>query len=534
MLSLISGGNETLLLKERHPLQISLLLFVDDDLLNIARTHYKFLAQSVDIIGTDDAERFQVSRLNDQTKVTVHTLSKKGKSKELIYERTFDNADTRSINLYGNGDEDEFLITGDVRKSIVVRLIGGAGKDEFIDKSYVKGFSKITLVYDDLRKNKVVASKETKDKRTADYGFNLYDRRGYDSQYDIIMPLPILGFNPDDGLLMGANFNIINYGFKKNPYASYQQVGGTYAFATKAFKVNYRGDFINAFGKFDFLLESHYHGPTYAFNFANVGNNSKRVVDNPDFYRVRQNSIRLHPAIKKRTGGHSGYVSIGPFIETLEIQETPGRFISVYGQTEGKAIFDRKYYGGAQFDFSFNNVDNFFSPHKGIRFYTAFNWTADVRQENKTFTSFRSHFAFYKSIDRKENIVLASQIGSGVNFGTGYEFFQMPTIGGQLGLRGYRTERFYGEKTFFQTTDVRVKLHSSYNPFVPLTLGVFGSFDYGRVWLKTDTSKNWHYSYGGGIWIAPVDMLVFSLGTFIPKEEFEESPRFVFRLGFGF
>ncbi len=506
-----------------------------NNLMRIARKHYEFLAQSVDIIGTEEKERFEVERLNDhQTKITVYEITKKGRPKQRVYERTFDNAFTKSINLYGNGDDDEFILTGDVRKGITVRLIGGLGKDEFLDKSFVKRGSKKTLVFDDLRKNEVIPSKETKDKRTSDYGYNLYDRRGYDSQYDIVMPLPILGFNPDDGVLAGASFNIINYGFKKDPYSANQQVGGSYAFETNAFKLNYRGDFIGTFNKFDFLLEARYHGPTYAFNFATIGNNSKRIVDNPDFYRVRQSSIRLYPAIKKRTGGNSGYFSLGPVLETSEIQQTPGRFISIYGLAEDKDIFDRKYYAGAQFDFNYNNVDNFFSPHRGVRFYTAFNWTANVKEEDKKFTSLRYHLAFYKSVDRKENVILASQLGGGVNFGTGYEFFQMPTIGGQLGLRGYRTERFYGETTFFQNTDLRVRLLSSYNPVVPLTVGVFGSFDYGRVWLDDDPSENWHYSYGGGIWISPVDALVFSIGTFIPKEDFEESPRVVFRLGFGF
>jgi hypothetical protein len=413
-------------------------------------------------------------------------------------------------------------------------LIGGSGKDEFIDNSSVKGISKKTIVYDDLDKNRVITSKETRDKRTSSYGYNLYDRRGYDTQYDIVMPLPILGFNPDDGALVGASFNVFNYGFKRNPYSSFHQISTSYAVGTEAFKFSYRGDYIERFGKFDFLLDGHYHGPTYAFNFANIGNNSIRPVDNPDYYRVRQSSIYVHPAIKKRTIGNSGYFSLGPVFETSQIEQTPERYISEYGQSEDTDIFDRKYFAGAQFDFNYSNVDNIFSPHHGVRFYSAVNWTADVGEKSKSFTSVRSHFAFFKPIDQKENIILASQIGGGVNFGTGYEFYQMPTIGGQLGLRGYRAERFYGETSFFHNTDLRVKLHSSYNPFVPLTFGVFGSFDYGRVWIKDDSATNWHYSYGGGVWIAPVDMLVFSFSTFIPKEEFEESPRFVFKLGFGF
>ncbi len=505
-----------------------------NNLMQIARKHYEFLAQSVDVIGTEEIERFEVERLNDdQTKVTVYEITKKGRAKKKVYERTFDNGITKSINLYGNGEDDQFIIKGNVRKSIKVRLIGGLGKDEFNDQSVVKRGAKKTLVYDDLRKNNVIESKETKDKRTSDYGFNIYDRRGYDSQYDIVMPLPVLGFNPDDGVLVGFSANIINYGFKKDPYASNQQVGGSYAFQTNAFKLNYRGDFLNTFGKWDFLFDARYHGPTYAFNFAEVGNNTVRSIHNANYYRVRQSSTRLYTALKKRIGGNSGYFSIGPVLETSEIQNTDSRFISMYGQGYKKDIFDRKFYGGAQFDFSYNSVDNFFSPHRGVRFYTAFNWTANLKDASKKFTSLRSYFIFYKHLDRNENVILASQIGGGVNFGTGYEFFQMPTIGGQLGLRGYRTERFYGNNTFYHNTDLRVRLVSSYNPVVPLTLGLFGSFDYGRVWLDDDPSENWHYSYGGGLWIAPVDVLVFSIGTFIPKEDFEESPRFVFRLGFG-
>jgi outer membrane translocation and assembly module TamA len=80
-----------------------------------------------------------------------------------------------------------------------------------------------------------------------------------------------------------------------------------------------------------------------------------------------------------------------------------------------------------------------------------------------------------------------------------------------------------------------VKIGSSYNPTLPLTYGVFGSFDYGRVWYgDDDPSKNWHYDYGGGIWLAPVDILTFSVGAFIPKEKSEEKPRISLQIGFWF
>lgn len=166
-----------------------------------------------------------------------------GRKKQLIYQRVFSNDITNNVNIYGNGDDDEFLVTGHVGKSLLVRLIGGTGKDSFTDSSFVQNGSRKTFVFDDLQKNKLVAGEETRDRRTDMYSYNIYDRRGYDSEYDMVMKLPILGYNPDDGALVGGQLNFINHSFKKEPYASSQIGSASYAFQTNAFKLNYRGDF---------------------------------------------------------------------------------------------------------------------------------------------------------------------------------------------------------------------------------------------------------------------------------------------------
>ena len=110
----------------------------------------------------------------------------------------------------------------------------------------------------------------------------------------------------------------------------------------------------------------------------------------------------------------------------------------------------------------------------------------------------------------------------------------MPSIGGDEGLRGYRTERFYGKSSFWNSTDLRLRFGSSYNEALPFTIGIFGGFDYGRVWEKDVKSRTWHYDYGGGIWFAPVDLFTFLRGAFIPVEKDEEKPRIVFKMGFNF
>ncbi len=516
------------------PALIQNIKYRRDNLLNIARTHYDFVSKSVNVIGTEEKERFLIERLdNKRTSVTVYEINKKGDIKHQNYKRIFETGVTQSINIYGNGDDDEFIVSGDVDKGIRLRLIGGLGKDVFTDSARVRAPGGKTFVYDDLKNNKIIAGPDTRDKRTSRYRYNVYDRRSADSNYDISIPAPVLGINPDDGFLLGASVGITKYGFKKEPYAATHNFGGSFAFKTQGFKVNYTGDFIHAFKTFDFYLDTYYRGPTYAFNYAGLGNNSTRPVDDADYYRVRQSAVHIYPAIKKHFAGNNGFIALGPSFDLTDIQPTRGRFITSAENDLDADIFQTKYFGGARFLFDFNSVDNIFAPHSGIRFRTSLNWTSNLK-EDQQFTGLRAQFSFYQSLDQKENFVLATQIGTGVNFGKGYEFFQMPTLGGKQGLRGYRTERFYGKSSVWHDTDLRVRIGSNYNPALPLTYGVFGSFDHGRVWLEDESSGNWHYSYGGGIWLAPVDILTLSVGAFVPKEKNEEKPRIAFQIGFWF
>lgn len=504
-----------------------------DALMDMARAHYEFLSSSVDVVGTDEAERFVIDRMEGKTRVTVYELGKKGKLKRVTYQRTFEHATTNNVNIYGNGDGDDFIVRGTSGKGLKLRLIGGLGNDKFFDSSRVSRGGRKTLIYDDLRKNSVFGGPETKDLRSSLSRYNIYDRRGYDSEYDITIPFPVVGYNPDDQFLVGASFDMIRHTFKKVPYASHQRFGASFAFGTLAFKANYQADFLDVFRNVDVFIDARYHGPSYAFNFAGLGNETTRPVDDPNYYRVRQEALFLQPALKKRFAGISGYFTLGPTFLFAHTENTDGRFIQDFGERGNGDIFDRMYFAGARVGMHYNNVDNFFAPHAGIRLNSTFDWM-DNLNENKSFTAWRNTLAIYKALDRREHLIVATQLGYGQNFGSGYEFWQMPAIGGSMGLRGYRTERFYGDAMFWQSTDLRMRITSSRNSIVPFTVGLYGGFDYGRVWLKGEDSDEWHNSYGGGLWLTPVDALVFSFGLFMPKEHEEESPRFVFKLGFNF
>lgn len=128
------------------------------------------------------------------------------------------------------------------------------------------------------------------------------------------------------------------------------------------------------------------------------------------------------------------------------------------------------------------------------------------------------------------NLVLATKFNGNIIIGDNFEFYNAASIGGNNGLRGYRNQRFIGKSSFYQNTDLRLNLRKVKTELVPLQLGIFGGFDYGRVWEKNNTSNDWKTSYGGGFWMVAAEMINFNISVF----EAKEGPYFKFGLGFGF
>ena len=135
----------------------------------------------------------------------------------------------------------------------------------------------------------------------------------------------------------------------------------------------------------------------------------------------------------------------------------------------------------------------------------------------------------YGNIDRDNRWIWATRIGYESIRGK-YEFF--------LRLQPLEVSNRYvdtgksdleGDKTFFHALDLRYKAISSINK-LPFSLGIHGGFDYGRIWLDGEDSERWHTSYGGGIWLAPVNAIVLSFGQYYSRED----NRFLFTVGHPF
>ena len=505
-----------------------------DNLVDFARRHYKLLAKKVDVYGTEKDELFLIERLdNEHTRVRMYHKRDKKKDR-LVYDRTFKRSITKEIDVYGLGDKDEFRVTGEARKGILVRLVGGLGKDTFIDESHVSGLSKKTKVYDNKKKNTLQLGKEARDKTSNNRDRNIYDRRHYHYEYDFLLPLPVFGANPDDGFFLGANLLLTKYNFKKVPFGSIHNLAGSVAFATGGVDLAYTGDFTEVVGKWNFAVDALLRSDRFAFNYFGNGNETMRLDTNFNFNRVRQSMFRVYPTLKKAWGALGSGFRIGPIYEQSVVENTPGRFITLdldddLPPIDTAELFNRRYFGGIKAGIDYDNKDNLQIPTRGIHFIANASWMTNLEHSDQDFTLLDAELTIYQNIDPQARLVFATRVGAAHRIGD-FPFYHSAILGGNNNLRGYRAQRFYGNTSFYHNTDLRLKLFSSVNKVLPFTLGIMGGFDYGRVWLDDENSDKWHSAYGGGLWIAPVDFIVINLGLFRSDEE----DRFTFTVGFGF
>ncbi len=496
-----------------------------DNVVRYAREFYEFYSDEIVVLGTDKKERFEVTRQQDgMTLVEVYHKDEK------VYSRLFDKKVTKEIHLYGMGNDDTFNIKGKTNKSSLIRVIGGVGDDQVKDESQVSGGSKKTKVYDTIDGIKIESVSEAKDKTSKYKLLNYFDRRDVQYEHNFDTKLPILGFNPDDGFILGGAYRLINYKFKKYPYAQEHNVRAMFGFATQAVDIRYDGLYIETVGRWDLHTNLRFHSPRNTFNYFGFGNETTRDKDNRQFNEARLSYGWANLNLRKRFANNSAYFQFGPMLEWVDVQPTENRLVTSDVNGLPADIFNSQFYAGVGVELDYRNIDNFADPKQGIRFNTKYNWRYKVEEPTGDFSALRAHFTFYLPIDRQQNFVLASRVGGGFNLGEGYQFYHAPTIGGAF-LRGFRNERFLGDRAFFHNTDLRLKILSSTNKVLPFSIGLHTGFDYGRVWLDdVDEGRKLHYSYGGGFWLAPVDIAIISFGYYTS----EDDARLIIKAGHSF
>ena len=486
------------------------------DLNTYAKDYYLYLAKSVDVVGTDDRELFEVERKeNGDTDVKVTALSKKkGREKFQMYHRKFKKDETREIRLYGLKEEDKFVLKGEGKKGIKIRIIGGKGQDTVIDESKVRGLCRKTLIYDRRDKdNYFVKGPETKMKLRNNSDVNEYNRKGF--KYNKAFPLFQGGYNLDDGVYAGGGVKLFQYNFRDS---TIQSIKANVAFATGAFGFNYNGLFTGISQHFDLEVDGILSFPKNVDNFYGYGNETFKLTDDVTYYRVRYKYIYVNPKIRK-TISRDFNISLGLLYQYFKVDDTAGRYIADMALNNlDTAAYRGHNFTGINFNTEFDTRDSKIIPKRGIYWKNEVLGYIGLDPEAQNFAKVRTDLRFYLSFRADPRVILVLRFGGASNFGE-YEFYHSNFLGRKNNLRGFRNNRFAGDQSVYQNTELRIKALNLNSYFFKGQAGVLLHNDVGRVWIDGENSKRWHDGYGFGLWVSPFNYLAVALAYSISNED---------------
>lgn len=503
------------------------------NLQGISDRYFKLINTFAVVKGTNKDDYFTIECLPDGKVKIVAQRIIKGKKGEVFHERIYNKEYTEEVWVYGLDDDDVFEVKGRNNK-IKIRLIGGQNNDTYS----IPDGGKI-IVYDYKSKNNDVSqAQKIKLKLSDDYKTNVYNYKKLKNNTNQL--IPTIGSNPDDGLKIGVSNTYTAYGFERNPFTSQHTISAAYYFATQGFDFNYKGEFANVIGRTNFGFDVHFNSPNYAVNFFGFGNSTpnSEADENDgfdtglDYNRVKIRTFKAMPSLIWR-GEQGGSFKVGLFFESNEVEETSGRFINQFipNNTE---INDEFY--GIETQYHFENRDNKAFPTLGMQLGLQVGYINNI-SSSKGFAYVLPELGFDYKLISSGKLVLASGLRAHINIGDEFEFYQGATLGANSGLRGYRNERFTGKSAFVQSTDIRWNFMDLKTGVLPISIGVFGGADYGRVWIEDNlvddisfNKNDWNTSFGGGFFVNIAKMMNAKVSAFNSSDGL----RLAFKLGFGF
>ena len=504
------------------------------NLQKLSDAYFNHINKYAIIKGTNKDDIFEIERLpNGNTKVSGYR-NIKGEKEELFFQRTYNRSQTREIWVYALDDKDTFKVFGEGDKIIPLRLIGGQNKDTY---NIING-RKVKL-YDYKSKESVFLTNKGNKKLTDDYEVNTYDYTKFKNNSNQF--IPTLGANPDDGLRIGFvdTYTVSNYNFQRNPFIAKYTFSGSYYFATSGFDLGFNSEFTRILGNWSLGIKAAFTSPNFSRNFFGFGNSTPNdepddIVD-LDFNRVRIRNFNVSPSLIWR-GRLGATFEFGASFESVEVDNTQGRFVSDPTNLLPSRVFEGQDFIGVNAEYSYKNKDNVAFPTLGMDFSLQAGYKTNVDESNGFGYLIPSLGFDYKLVPSGQ-LVLATQAKAHLNFGDDFEFYQAATIGANNGLRGFRNERFTGKNAFYQSTDLRLNLSKVKTGLLPLNIGIYGGFDYGRVWIDDDLVSNplfnsdtWNTSVGGGLFVNAANKITGNLSVFSSDDEL----RLAFKLGFGF
>jgi hypothetical protein len=452
---------------------------------------HRIVNQAADIHATDEDEIATIAYERDGT-LTVSVAPAEAADVP-YFRRSFDPAVTREVRLYLLGGDDSVAVVGAGTASITVRVVGGAGRDRFVDQTQA---AHAPAFYDGGGGSEFVAGPRTRVRRlTFDPPISWGATAALTPDWgSAVRPIPGVPFRGDLGFFPLAGIAFTRYGFRKEPFLTQHQLKASYATAVSRFLVQYQFDWVVATDRARAALAASW-SEVELIRYHGFGNDTD--ADQPaEFYDVRHDQTSVSPSWAL-TRGRLG-VRVAAHLRHA-VTDTSAASLLAADRPYGSGTFTQ---AGGTVEVLVDTRNDVAAPTRGVRVAARASYNPAVLSVDRgAFGAVDGSVAGYASPfgDRQ---TLAARVGGRKVWGA-FPVHDAAFLGGAETLRGFSRDRFAGDASLFASLEMRSSI-ARFRFLFPNELGVVGFGEAGRVYVDGRSPGGWHAALGGGLWIAPV------------------------------
>jgi hypothetical protein len=522
-----------------------------DALPRIAASFYEWLADAVDVRGTEENELVEIERRADGSVLVrirrraadsplVAATTPAGQpappsapappatadarvppSHATYYERVFVPGETREVRVHLHAGDNHARVTGAAAGPIIIRVIGGDGDDVLED---LAGNVRFYKQAGDVR---VVSSSGTRLDRTRWLpppppegmrgGYAWAPDWGREADFN-----PAVGYDDLAGVLVGGAAQWTRYGFRRLPYETQSTVRALYAPGTGGMRAEVEVD--HRFPNSRRALRLDVRGARmddFPFHGLAGNNGHRRIIFDHAFVRVAPSLVwwlgprpGLDPEANVAGDESGGDDAEDDAAETsVQAMRFTGEFRigPAFGWTRldaphlgGEALLPASYSGeivtqaGALASLELRRHEDRGAPRRGyrVRAHTGLYPFADGAGAFGNVSAMATGYVPLLG----DGPHLALRVGGERAFGE-FPLFEAAFLGGRHSLRGSRTHEFAGDTRVYGNAELRIPV-DTVRLVINAEFGVFGFGDAGRVWLDGAAPDGWRTGVGGGAWLA--------------------------------
>lgn len=504
-----------------------------DRLPAMARDFYRLISAVVDVHGTEEDDRVEIERIDDQNvRVRLHA----GDFPRPRFERVLHPDQTNEIRIFLDEGDDVAVVRGS-GAGINVRVVGGDGDDRLIDES-----TGPTFFYDAYGNNEFVRGERTAvDRRpwraemeeeeegvsgddddddaeveddgiAADAG-DLLPGEVRDWGYSGSRFVPIIGWESHAQLILGAEAHYTSYEFRYDPMRARVWVRGLVAPLEARLGAEVGGDLYRSNSTAHLRAEARVSN-LRATVFHGLGNDTPPgpTSDLRIWHREAVITALGYLIDEPRFS-----LAIGPRYEHLD-PEAPDIMLPL--PTADLEGVDR---AGGVIEAAWDGRDNAIDPQRGARLAAAaVGYPGGGPTDSSVGWVEGSAAAFLPA-----GIGTLALRAGGKAVRGAFAYYDAAFLGGNETLRGYHHQRFAGDTALYGGAELRVPLVPA-KILVRGLLGISAFMDAGRVWVGGASDGGWHAGIGGGPWFR------IPIGAVSAGYAYGEESRFYFRLGMPF